>query len=135
MKDAEKQPPALPQLGCSLVRRKIFNEDRDVLDADSEFSRQRIQSLFCKLDEIFAVDRSPLTQTVHPHRVASVILFIVVTLIVRDVSFIFLIVLFLVWLFPKKDIASRRAIRTVCVEALWAYPAHVHMVLCARCRE
>ena len=36
---------------------------------------------------------SPLTQTAHLHRVASVILFIVVTLMVRDVSFIFLIVL------------------------------------------
>jgi hypothetical protein len=80
---------------------------------------------------IFAFHPSPRTQTAHPHRVASVILFIVITLIVRDVSFIFLIVLFLVWLFPKKDITSRRAIRTVCVEALWAYSAHVHMVLCA----
>jgi hypothetical protein len=77
----------------------------------------------------------PLAQTAHLHRVASVILFIVVTLIVRDVSFIFLIVFFLVWLVPKKDIASRRAIRTVCVEALWAYSAHVHMVLCARGHE
>jgi hypothetical protein len=66
-------------------------------------------------------------------RVASVILFI--TLIVRDISFIFLIVLFLVWLFPKKAIASRQAIRTVCVEALWAYSAHVHMVLCVRWQE
>jgi hypothetical protein len=36
---------------------------------------------------------------------------------------------------PKKDIASRRAIRTVCVEALWAYSGHVHMVLCARWQE
>jgi len=108
----------LPQLEWSLVRRKIFNEDRDVLDADSELFRQRIQSLFCNLDEIFALHPSPLTQTAHPHRVASVILFIVVTLIVRDVSFIFLIVLFLVWLFPKKDITSCRAIRILCVEAL-----------------
>jgi hypothetical protein len=114
---------------------EIFNEDRDVLDADSELFRRRIQRLFCNLDEIFALHPSPLTQTAHPHRIASVILFIVVTLIVRDVSFIFLIVLFLVWLFPKKEIASRRAIRTVCVEALWAYSAHVHMVLCARWQE
>ena len=95
---------------------EIFNEDRDVLDADSELFRQRIQRLFCNLDEIFALHPSPLTQTAHPHRIASVILFIVVTHIVREVSFLFLIVLFLVWLFPKKDIASRRAIRTVWVE-------------------
>jgi hypothetical protein len=88
------------------------------LDAAAELFRQRVQSLFCNLDEIFAFHPSPLTQTAPPHRVASVILFIVVTLIVRDVSLIFLIALFLVWLFPKKDIASRRAIRAVCVEAL-----------------
>jgi hypothetical protein len=125
----------LPQLGWSLVRREIFNEDRDVLDADAELFRQRIQSLFCNLDEIFLLHPSPLTRGERPHRVASVIFFIVVTLIVRDVSFIFLIVLFFVWLFPKKDITSRRAIRTVCVEALLAYCAHVHMVLCARWQE
>jgi hypothetical protein len=76
------------------------------------------------VDEIFALHPSPLTQTAHPHRVASAILFLIVTFIVGDVSFIFLIVLF-VWLFPKKDIASRPAIRTVCLEALWAYSAHV----------
>jgi hypothetical protein len=84
------------------------------------------------VDEIFALHPSPLTQTAHPHRVASAILFLIVTFIVGDVSFIFLIVLILVWLFPKKDIASRPAIRTVCLEALRAYSAHVHMVLCAR---
>jgi hypothetical protein len=122
----------LPQLRWSLVRRKIFNEDRDVLDADAELFRQRIQSLFCNLDEIFALHPSPLTQTAHLHGIASVVFLIVVTFIFRDVSFI---VLFLVWLFPKKDIASRRAIRKVCVEALWAYSAHVHMVLCARWQE
>jgi hypothetical protein len=96
----------LPQLGWSLVRRKIFNEDRDVLDADAELFRQRIQSLFCNLDEIFALHPSPLTHGERPHRVASVILFIVVTFIVRDVSFIFLIVLFLVWLLSKENIGS-----------------------------
>jgi len=52
-----------------------------------------------------------------------------------SIVLIVLIVLFLVWLFPKKDIASRRAIRTVCVEALGAYSGHVHMVLCARWQE
>ena len=67
--------------------------------------------------------------TTHLHRVASVVFLIVVTLIVRDVSFIFLFVLFLVWLFPKKDISSCRAIRIVCVEALGTYSAHVHMLL------
>lgn len=108
---------------------------RDVLDADSELSRQRIQSLFCNFDEIFALHPSPLTHTAHLHRVASAIFFIIVTFIVRDVSFILLIVFFLVWLFPKKGIASRRAIRTVCIEALWAYSAHVHMVLCAPWQE
>ena len=79
MEETQKQPPLLPQLGWSLVRRKIFNEDRDVLDADSELFRQRVQSLFCNLHEIFALHPSPLTQTAHPHRVASVILFLVVT--------------------------------------------------------
>jgi hypothetical protein len=135
VENPQKQSSVLPLLGWSLVRRKISDEDRDVLDPDLELFRQRIQSLFCNLDEIFALHPSPLTQTAHLHRVASVILFIVVTLIVRDVSFIFLIVVFLVWLFPNKDIASRRAIRTVCVEALWAYSAHVHMVRSARWRE
>ena len=77
-----------------------------------------MQSVFCNLDEVFALHRSPLTQTAHPHRVASAILLVVV-LIVRDVSFIFFfIVLFLVRLFPKKNIASRRAIQTVRVAAL-----------------
>jgi hypothetical protein len=65
------------------------------------------------------------------HRVASVILFIVVTLIVHDVSFLFLVVLFLVWLFPKKDIGLRRSIRGVRVETLRAHSAHVpHGTLC-----
>jgi hypothetical protein len=73
-----------------------------------------------------------VTQTVRLLRVASVILFIVVTLIVRDLSFIFLIALFLVGLLPKKDLGLRRAIRRVSVKALWAYSAHVLMVLCAR---
>ena len=77
-----------------------------------------MQSVFCNLDEVFALHRSPLTQTAHPHRVASAILLLVVVLIVRDVSFIFFIVLFLVRLFPKKNIASRRAIQTVRVAAL-----------------
>ncbi len=77
-----------------------------------------MQSVFCNLDEVFAIHRSPLTQTAHPHRVASAILFLVVVLIVRDVSFIFFIVLFLVRLFPKKNIASRRAIQTVRVAVL-----------------
>jgi hypothetical protein len=120
-----------PSLGGRWFAGKSSNEDRDVLDADSELFRRRIQGFFGNLDEIFAFHPSPRTQTAHPHRVASVILFIVITLIVRDVSFIFLIVLFLVRLFPKKDITSRRAIRTVCVEVLWAYSAHVDMVLCA----
>jgi hypothetical protein len=62
-------------------------------------------------------------------RVAVVCVFILV--IFFAVAFVFLFVLFLGWLFPKKDIASRRASRTVCVEALWAYSAHLQMVLCA----
>jgi hypothetical protein len=60
---------------------------------------------------------------------------IVVIIVIFFFAVVFLFVIFLVWLFPQKDIASRRAIRTVCVEALWAYSAHVHMVLCARWRE
>ena len=67
--------------------------------------------------------------TAHLHQVAFVVFLIVVTLIVRDVSFIFLFVLFLVWLFPKKGISSCRAIRIVCVEALGTYSAHAHMLL------
>jgi hypothetical protein len=119
-----------------LVRRKILDQNRDVLDAAAELFWQRIQGFFSNVDEVFALHPSPLTQTAHPHRVASVILFLVVTLIVRGVSFIFLIVIFfLVWFLPKKDIASRRTIRTVCVETLCAYSAHVHMVLYAGKQE
>src|SRR6266550_6200000 len=66
-------------------------------------------------------------------RVAVVCVFILV--IFFAVTFVFLFVLFLVGLFPKKDIGLRRAIRRVRVEALWAYSAHVHMVLCARRQE
>src|ERR1700756_3857978 len=62
-------------------------------------------------------------------RVAVVCVFI---LVIFAVAFVFLLVLFLVWLFSKKDIGSRRAIRRVWIEALWAYSGHVHMVLCAR---
>jgi hypothetical protein len=89
-----------------LVRRKILDQNRDVLDAAAELFRQRIQCFLSNVNEVFALHPSPLTRTAHPHRVASVILFIVVTIIVRDASFIFLIVLFLVWLVPKKDIGS-----------------------------
>ena len=55
------------------------------------------KSLFCNLDEIFALHPSPLTQTAHPHRVASVILFVI----------------FVVWLLSNEDIGSYRAIRRV----------------------
>ena len=83
-----------------MCARKILDQNRDVLDTAAELFRQRIQSFFSNVDEIFALHPSPLTQTVHAHRVASVVPFIIVTLIVPDVSFIFLFVLFLVWLFP-----------------------------------
>jgi hypothetical protein len=66
-------------------------------------------------------------------RIAVVVVIIVV--IFFALAFVFLFVFFLVGFFPKKEIASRRAIRTVCVEALWACSAHVHMVLCARWQE
>jgi hypothetical protein len=49
---------------------------------------------------------SPLTQTAHLHRIGSVVFLIVITLVFRHASFILLFVLFLVWLFPKKDIGS-----------------------------
>jgi hypothetical protein len=84
---------------------------------NSSGSESRVSSA-CNLDEIFALHPSPLTQTAHLHGIASVVFLIVVTFIIRDVSFIFLIVLFLVWLFAKKDIGSRRAIRRICVEPL-----------------
>jgi len=45
------------------------------------------------------------------------------------VVFVFLFVFFLVGALPKKDIGLRRGIRPVSVEALWAYSAHVRMVL------
>lgn len=115
-----------------MVGRKILDENRHVVDAAAEFFRQRIQRLFGNLDKLFAFHPSPLTRTVHLHRVASVILIIVVTFIVRDASLVILFVLFLVRFFPKKDIGSRRAIRIVWVEALSPRSAHVHMVLCAR---
>ena len=49
----------LPRLGSSLVRRKVLNENGDVLDTAAKFLRQRIQSLFCNLNEIFALHPSP----------------------------------------------------------------------------
>jgi hypothetical protein len=73
----------------------------------------------------------PLTQIrARSLRVAVVCDFILV--IFFAVWFVFLFVFLLVGLFPKKDIGLRRAIRRLRVEALWAYSAHVHMVLCAR---
>jgi hypothetical protein len=63
VEDAQKQSPLLPQLGWSLVRREILDEDRDILDAAAELIRQRIQSLFCNLDEIFALHPSPTALT------------------------------------------------------------------------
>ena len=114
------------------MRRKILEQNRDVLDATAELFRKRIQGLFCNLNEILALHHSPLAQAVHLHRVASIVLLIVVTFVASTVSLIFLFVLFLVWLSPKKDIGSCRAIRTCCVESLWAYSVHLHMVLYAR---
>ena len=76
----------------------------------------------------------PLTQIrARSLRVAVVCVFILV--IFFAVAFVFLFVFFLVGLFPKKDIGLRRAIRRLRVEALGAYSAHVHMVLCARWQE
>jgi hypothetical protein len=60
---------------------------------------------------------------------------VVIFVIFFAVAFVFLFVFFLVGLFPKKNIGLRRAIRRVRVEALWAYSAHVHMVLCGRWQE
>jgi hypothetical protein len=88
----------------SLVRRKIFNEDRDVLDADSELFRQRIQSLFCNLDEIFALHPSPLTQTPRPHRVAFVSI-VVIDIFPAAVVFFFVFVL-VVRLFPQENVGG-----------------------------
>ena len=117
--------------------RKILDQNRDVLDTAAELFRKQIQGLFCKRNEILALHHLPPAQAVHLHRVASIVLLIVVTFIASTVSFIFifLFVLFLVWLSPKKDIGSFRAIRTLCFEALWAYSVHVHMVLYARGQE
>lgn len=115
-----------------LVGRKIIDQNRDVLNAAVELFRQRIQGLFSNVDEVFPLHPLPLAQTVHRHRVASILLLLVIAVTFRDVSFILLFVLFLVWLFPKKDMLSRRVIRTVSVEALLAYSAHVHMLLRAR---
>jgi hypothetical protein len=51
--------------------------------------------------------------------------FLVIILIFFAVAFVFLIVVILIWFLAKEGIGSRRAIRRVCVEALWAYSAHV----------
>ncbi len=87
-----------------MVRREILDQNRNVLDTAAELFRQRIQSFFGNLDEIFALHPSAQTHTAHSHRIASVVLLIVFTLvififIVPDVSFLFLFVLFLFWLF------------------------------------
>lgn len=83
------------------MRRKIPDQNRDVLDTAAELFRERIQGLFCNLNEILSLHHSPLAQAVHLHRVASIVL-LFVTFITRTVSFIFLFlfVLLLVWLLP-----------------------------------
>jgi hypothetical protein len=68
-------------------------------DTAAELFRERIQGLFCNLNEILSLHHSPLAQAVHLHRVASIVL-LFVTFITRTVSFIFLFVILLVWLFP-----------------------------------
>jgi hypothetical protein len=60
--------------------------------------RQRIQGFFSKVDKVSALHPSPLTQTAHLYRTACVVFLNVVTFIFRNVS-----IIFLVGLFPKKD--------------------------------
>lgn len=55
MKDAQRQSPLLTQLRRCLVRRKIFDEDRAVMDAASKFSWERVERLLDNLGESFAV--------------------------------------------------------------------------------
>ena len=79
------------------MRRKILDQNRDVLDTAAELFRKRIQGLFCNLNEILALHHSPLAQALHLHRVAAIVLLLLlVTFIASTVSFIFLFVLFLV---------------------------------------
>src|SRR5215469_10382985 len=72
------------------MRRKILDQNRDVLDAAAELFRKRIQGLFCNLNKILALHHSPLAQALHLPRVASIVLLIAVTFIASTVSFSFL---------------------------------------------
>jgi hypothetical protein len=85
------------------VGREILDQNCDVLDATAELFRERIQSLFRNVDEVFAFHRSAPRQTADAYRIACFVLVIVVTRIIGNVSFFFLFFflffLFLVWLF------------------------------------
>ncbi len=107
-------------------------------------SSQRYLSVSAKTLAVLAKDQTDIESggalmkssrfTLHPlskQRLRS----LGVTLVIVAIIVIFFAVVFLVWFFPKKDIGWCRASRIVCVEALWAYSAHAHMVLCARWQE
>ena len=114
-----------------MVRREILDQNRDVLDTAAELFRQRIQSFFSNVDEVFALHPSPLTQ-VRTRALGVTLVIVAIIVIFFAVAFVFLIVLFLVGFLSKEDIGSDRPISILRVGLFWTKLAHAQMVRLTR---
>jgi len=84
-----------------LVGRKIFDQNRDIVDAAAEFFRQRIQDIVGDFNKIFSFHPSSPTAR-HPQRVGAFVVALVIFVVVFLVLFLF--VFFLIRFFPKANI-------------------------------
>src|SRR5262245_8977727 len=59
MENAESQPPLLPRPRRWLVRRRILEQNRNVMHATAKFLRERVEHLLDYLGETFTLHPSP----------------------------------------------------------------------------
>jgi hypothetical protein len=59
MEETQKQPPLLPRLRGSLVRRHIHYQNGNVPNATAKFLWERVERLLDYLDEMFTLHPSP----------------------------------------------------------------------------
>src|ERR1019366_4295592 len=98
MEETQKQPPLLPRLRGSLVRRHILYQNGNVTNATAKFLWERVERLLDYLDEMFTLHPSPIEIRAGSLRVA-VVVFVVIIVIFFAVAFVF--VFFLVRLLSQ----------------------------------
>jgi hypothetical protein len=112
----------LSGLRWRLFRRKILDQNRDVLDAaaasGSESSESSTTLMKCSRFILHPSKKAP------SHRVAAIFVAFIIPFFAVAFVFLFLFVFFLVRFLSKADIARGQGIMRVCVEIFWRYCAH-----------